>query len=149
MSDLDAMGPEQGRPIRILLVEDNPGDIRLTKESMRGSKVMVDLSVATNGREALERLRESGNPPPDLVLLDLKMPGMSGHEVLAEMKEDPELRRIPVVILTSSEAEEDVVKSYDLSAAAYVTKPVGLEGLRDIVTAIDGFWFTVVRYPED
>lgn len=138
----------RGRPVRILLVEDNSGDVRLTRESLRRSKVRVDLTVASDGEEALGELRDEESYPPDLVLLDLKMPGMSGHEVLAVMKEDPEMRRIPVVVLTSSEAEEDVVKSYDLAASAHVTKPVDLDGLREIVSAIDSFWFTVVRYPE-
>lgn len=135
-------------PIEILLVEDNPGDVRLTRESLRESKVRVNLEVALDGEQALRHMRSGDEARPDLVLLDLKLPGMSGHEVLETMKEDPDLRRIPVVVLTSSEAEEDVVKSYDLAASAYVTKPVGLEGLRKIVRSIDGFWFTVVRYPE-
>jgi CheY-like chemotaxis protein len=139
------------RPIEILLVEDNPGDVRLTREALAEAKVRNRLVVATTGREALERLRAArGAKPdrrPDLVLLDLNLPDMSGHEILATIKEDAELREIPVVVLTSSEAEEDVARSYRAHANAYVTKPVDLEGLARIVRSIDRFWFSVVRLP--
>jgi len=143
------------RPIRILLVEDNPADVRLTREMLRESKVHNDLLVANSAEEAEEILgitnepetTEAG-PRPDLVLLDLNLPVKSGHDVLQEIKSHPELRRIPVVILSSSEAEEDVVKSYDEHANAYVTKPVDLDEITTIVQSIDAFWFQVVRLPD-
>lgn len=144
---------ERGRvtPIEILLVEDNPGDVRLTREALTEAKVRNHLSVATTGREALDHLGldedSSEGERPDLVLLDLNLPDMSGHEVLTRIKEDPDLQEIPVVILTSSEAEEDVARSYRGHANAYVTKPVNLDGLARIVRSIDGFWFSVVRLP--
>ena len=143
-----------GDPIEILLVEDNPGDVRLIREAFRSSKVRNNLQVASDGVEAMELLRasleeDSGVARPDLIFLDLKMPRKSGHEVLEEIKSLDGLKRIPVVVLTSSEAEEDVVRSYDLQASAYVTKPIGLDGLRKVVQSIDAFWFTVVRLPEE
>ena len=142
------------RPARILLVEDNPADVRLTREMLREAKVRNDLLVATDAEEAERILGLSGETAsqekrPDLVLLDLNLPGKSGHELLEELKGHPELRRIPVVILTSSEAEEDIEKSYDRYANAYVTKPVDLDGISKVVRAIDEFWFEVVRLAED
>jgi CheY-like chemotaxis protein len=137
--------------IKILLVEDNPADVVLTRENLSECKILHELHVAEDGVEALSFLRRKGPhrdaPRPDLVLLDLNLPRMDGREVLAEMKADESLRRIPVVVLTSSEAEEDVVRSYELQASAYVTKPVDLEGFGKIVRGIEGFWFAVVRYP--
>lgn len=143
-----------GRPARILLIEDNPADARLTREMLRESKVRNELLVATDA-EAAERIlglageEATEEHAPDLILLDLNLPGKSGHELLEELKAHPELRRIPVVILTSSEAEEDIEKSYDRYANAYVSKPVNLEGISKIVRAIDEFWFEVVRLAED
>ena len=140
-----------GRPARILLVEDNPADVRLTREMLRESKVRNDLLVAHTAEEAeaiLGLTEETERPRPDLVLLDLNLPGKGGHELLEEIKADAHLRRIPVVVLTSSEAEEDVVKSYDRYANAYVTKPVDLGEIATIVRSIDEFWFQVVRLPE-
>lgn len=138
---------------KILLVEDNPGDVELTKENLESSKILHDLYVVADGIEAMAFLRKEGEykdaPRPDLVLLDLHLPRKGGHEVLAEMKADPTLRRIPVVVLTSSDAEEDVIKSYDLQASAYVTKPVDLAGFAKIVRGIEDFWFTVVRFPPE
>lgn len=150
---MDGDGPMNGDPIEILLVEDNPGDVRLTREAFRTSKVRNNLRVATDGVEAMELLRaceadDSDVPRPDLIFLDLNLPRKNGHEVLEEIKAIEGLRRIPVVVLTSSEAEEDVVRSYDLQASAYVTKPVGLDELRQVVQSIDDFWFSVVRLPE-
>ncbi|RMF83022.1 MAG: response regulator [Nitrospinota bacterium] len=139
--------------IRVLLVEDNPADVDLLQENLQESKILVDLHVVTDGVEAMAFLRREGPyedaPRLDLLLLDLNLPRKDGREVLAEMKADQALRRIPVVVLTSSEAEEDLVKSYDLQASAYITKPVDLEGFRKIVHGIKEFWFTVVRFPPE
>jgi len=146
------------RPVRILLVEDNPADVRLTREMLRESKVRNDLLVAHSAEEAETKLglpegTEEGTGPqdarPDLILLDLNLPIKSGHDLLKQIKDHPSLRRIPVVILTSSEAEEDIAKSYDRHANAYVTKPVDLDEIATIVRSIDDFWFQVVRLPEN
>lgn len=142
------------RAARILLVEDNPADVRLTRKMLWESKVRNDLLVARDAEEASRILGLGDVPPaaderPDLVLLDLNLPGKSGHELLEERKAHPELRRVPVVILTSSAAEEDIQKSYDRYANAYVTKPVDLEEISKVVRAIDDFWFEVVRLPEE
>lgn len=139
--------------IQILLVEDNPADADLTREKLEESKILNDLHVAVDGVEAMEFLRREGEhgaaPRPDLVLLDLNLPRKDGREVLAEMKADRSLRRIPVVVLTSSRAEEDVIRTYDLQASAHVSKPVDLSGLGRIVRGIEGFWFSVVRFPPE
>lgn len=142
-----------GRPIEILLVEDNPGDVRLTEEALREGKVVNHLSVAADGVEALAFLRREGananQPRPDLVLLDLNLPRKDGREVLSEIKSDPDLRRIPVVVLTTSKAEEDVLRSYNLHANCYITKPVDLDQFIRVVKSIDEFWLSVVRLPTD
>jgi two-component system, chemotaxis family, response regulator Rcp1 len=142
---------EHCRPIEILLVEDNPGDVRLTQEALREGKVRNHLNVAADGVEALAFLRREGQhahaPQPDLILLDLNLPKRGGREVLAEIKADPELRRIPVVILTVSKAEEDVLKSYNLHANCYITKPVNLDQFLTVVQSIEDFWLTVVMLP--
>jgi CheY-like chemotaxis protein len=142
---------EQGRPIEILLVEDNPGDVRLTIEALKEGKVRNNLAVAKDGVEALAFLRRQGSYTdanrPDLILLDLNLPRKDGREVLAEIKEDPALRRIPVVVLTTSKAEEDIVRTYDLHANCYITKPVDLEQFISVVRSIDDFWLSVVRLP--
>jgi CheY-like chemotaxis protein len=139
------------RKVEILLVEDNPGDVKLTQKAFENAALRNDLNVVTDGQEALDYLYQRGEyadaPRPDLVLLDLNLPRKNGDEVLEEIKDDDELRRIPVVILTSSEAEEDIVETYDLHANAYLTKPVSFDGFKDIVTQIEGFWFEVVRFP--
>jgi len=141
------------KKIKILLVEDNPADADLTRENLEACKILHELYVAVDGVEAMAFLRNEGKhkgaPRPDLILLDLNLPRKDGREVLAEMKADESLRPIPVVVLTSSEAEEDVVKSYELHANAYVTKPVDLEGFGKIVRGIDSFWFQVVRFPSN
>ena len=135
------------QPIEILLVEDNPGDARLTIEAMREAKVRNRIHVVEDGVEAMEFLRRQGRfgeaPRPDLILLDLNLPRKDGREVLAEVKADPDLKRIPVVVLTTSRAEEDVLRAYNLHANCYVTKPVDLEQFMKIVSQIDEFWVKV------
>ena len=142
-----------GRPVEILLVEDNPGDVRLTTEALKDAKVANHLSVVTDGLEALAFLRREGHhahaPRPDLILLDLNLPRKKGQEVLAEIKADPKLKRIPVCILTSSEAEEDILKAYNCHANCYITKPVDIEQFIKVVKSIDRFWFTIVTLPPD
>jgi CheY-like chemotaxis protein len=139
------------RPIEILLVEDSLADIDLTKEALTDAKVRNNLNVVTDGAEALAYLRREGEfaeaPRPDLVLLDLNLPKVDGREVLAAIKDDPDLKRIPVVILTTSEAEGDIVKSYDLHANCYVTKPVDLERFIGVVRSIEDFWLAIVKLP--
>lgn len=139
------------KTIDVLLVEDDPGDVLMTREAFTENKVANRLAVVSDGVSALEFLRKEGEyadaPTPDLVLLDLNLPRMDGREVLAAMKSDDELRRIPVVVLTTSEAEEDVLRSYSLHANAYVTKPVDFERFIDVVRQIDDFFVSVVRLP--
>ncbi|MFQ5875377.1 MAG: response regulator [Dehalococcoidia bacterium] len=138
-------------PVDMLLVEDNPGDIRLIREAMKENKVIINLSVVSDGVEAMAFLRQEGKYAdagrPDLVLLDLNLPKKDGREVLAEIKQDPELKRIPVVILTTSDAEQDVLKSYDLQANCYITKPVDLSQFDTVVKTIENFWFSIVKLP--
>ncbi|MDP2046842.1 MAG: response regulator [Deltaproteobacteria bacterium] len=145
------MNRENCRPIEILMVEDNLGDVRLTQEALSEGKVRNHLHVVADGVEAMAFLRREGQhahaPQPDLILLDLNLPKKSGPEVLAEIKADPELRRIPVVILTVSKAEEDVLKSYNLHANCYITKPVNLDQFLEVVKSIEDFWLTVVMLP--
>ncbi len=145
------MTNQTARPIEVLLVEDNPGDVRLTMEAMRESKVLVNLSVAPDGEEALAFLRKEGPhhaaPRPDLMLLDLNLPKKDGREVLAEIKADTDLRRIPVVVLTTSRAEEDILRTYNLHANCFITKPVDLDQFITVVGSIGEFWFSVVRLP--
>ncbi len=142
---------ESCRPIEILLVEDNPGDVRLTKEALKEGKVRNHLNVAEDGEQALAFLRREGRyseaPHPDLILLDLNLPKKNGREVLEEIKEDPELKRIPVVILTVSTAEQDILKSYNLHANCYITKPVSLDQFLSVIKSIENFWLTVVMLP--
>jgi len=144
---------QRTQPIEILLAEDNPGDVKLTRKAFENGNVLNNLHVVEDGVEAMKFLRQEGEytdePRPDLVLLDLNMPRKDGKEVLEDVKSDPELRRIPVVVLTSSSAEEDVVKSYDLHANAYLTKPVDFGGFIDVVERIEDFWLTVVKTPSE
>lgn len=146
------MMPDGTRSIDVLLVEDDPGDVLMTREAFEDNKVANNLFVVNDGVTAMEFLRKQGEhtdaPTPDLVLLDLNLPRMDGREVLAALKEDPELRRIPVVVLTTSEAEEDVLRSYSLHANAYVTKPVDFARFIEVVRQIDEFFVTVVRLPQ-
>ena len=141
------------KPIEILLVEDNAADVRLTEEALREGKVRNNLHVARDGMEALEFLKRQGKHAkatrPDLILLDLNLPRRDGREVLAEIKNDPELKMIPVVVLTTSSAEADILKSYKLHANCYITKPVDLEQFVTVVKSIDDFWLTVVRLPSE
>ena len=136
---------------KVLLIEDNPGDVRLTIEGLKESKVRNNLHIARDGVEAMAFLRRegrhSGAPRPDIILLDLNLPKKDGREVLHEIKNDDKLKRIPVVILTTSKAEEDVLKTYNLHANCYVTKPVDLEQFIVVVKSIDMFWLTVVTLP--
>jgi CheY-like chemotaxis protein len=138
------------KPIEILLIEDNIGDIRLTEEALKESNLIVNLSVARDGIEAMEFLRSAGNNnagAPDLILLDLNLPRKDGREVLQEIKNDAELRRIPVVVLTTSEAEADIVATYGLHANCYINKPVDMEQFIKIVKLLQEFWFTIVKLP--
>ena len=140
------------RAIDILLVEDNPGDVRLTQETLTHSKMHNNVIVVSNGEQALEYLYRRGEyrdaVRPDLILLDLNLPKKGGHEVLAQVKEDPELKHIPIVILTSSKAEEDILKTYNLHANCYVTKPLDLEQFSTVVNAIESFWLSIVKLPK-
>ena len=144
------MRPE-GRPIEILLVEDNPGDVRLTIEGLNEGKVRNNLHVARDGVEALAFLRRDGQfadaVRPDLILLDLNLPRKDGREVLSDIKSDPDLKTIPVVVLTTSRAEQDVLHSYELQANCYITKPVDLEQFITVVKSIEDFWLTIVTLP--
>jgi CheY-like chemotaxis protein len=138
-------------PIEILLVEDNPGDARLAIEALKESKLKNNLYVAEDGVEAMNFLYKTGKyskmPRPDLVILDLNLPKKDGREVLAEIKNDDDLKRIPVVILTISKAEEDILKSYNLHANCYVTKPLDLDQFMKVVRSIEDFWLTIVKLP--
>ena len=141
-----------GQPIEILMVEDNPGDARLAEEALRDSRVLNNLNVASDGEQAMHYLRRQGRfadaPKPDIILLDLNLPRKDGREVLAEIKADAVLRRIPVVILTTSESEEDILRTYDLHANCYITKPVDFEQFAKVVKSIEDFWFTIVKLPD-
>jgi len=139
--------------IQVLLVEDNPGDVRLTKEALKEGKMLNRVTVVGDGVEALSFLRRQGKyadaGQPDLILLDLNLPKKDGRQVLAEIKADPGLKRIPVVVLTTSSAEEDILKTYDLHANCYVIKPVDLEQFMRVVKSIEDFWITVVKLPSE
>jgi two-component system, chemotaxis family, response regulator Rcp1 len=140
-----------GTPVKILLVEDNAADARLTQESLKDCKVLNELFVVRDGVEAMEFLLRRGKygsaPEPDLVLLDLNLPKKDGREVLSFIKEDLNLRTIPVVVLTSSRAERDIVQSYRLHCNCYITKPLDLDEFGEVVKAIEGFWFSIVKLP--
>ena len=141
------------KAIEVLLVEDSPGDVRLTREAFRDARVSIRLHVVSDGVDALAFLQHEGpenahSPRPDLILLDLDLPRMDGGEVLAKIKADPELMTIPTVILTTSEAEVDILKSYELQANAYLSKPVQLEAFESLVKSVGDFWLTQVRLPQ-
>ena len=140
-------------PIEVLLVEDSPGDARLTREAFKDAKVHINLHVAPDGAKAMAFLKREGEHAnalrPDLILLDLNLPKKDGREVLAEIKESPTLKSIPVVVLTTSSSEADILRSYQLHANCYITKPVGLEGFLTVVKIIDSFWLSVVKLPRE
>ena len=139
--------------MHVLLVEDDPGDVLMTREAFEYHKLRNVLDVVTDGEQALQFLRRSGDyadaPRPGLILLDLNLPRVDGLEVLAEIKADPDLRRIPIVVLTTSQAESDILKSYDLHANCYITKPVDIDAFFNVVRSIDSFWLAVVRLPRE
>jgi two-component system, chemotaxis family, response regulator Rcp1 len=139
--------------IEVLLVEDSPGDVRLTREAFKDAKVHINLHVAMDGAQAMTFLERTGEyadaPRPDLILLDLNLPKKDGREVLGEIKESPTLMSIPVVILTTSASEADILRSYRLHANCYITKPVGLDGFLNVVRSIDSFWLSVVKLPRE
>lgn len=140
-----------GAPIEILLVEDNPGDVRLAREALKENKVRNNLHVIEDGESAMEFLRKQGKyqnaTRPDLILLDLNLPKKDGREVLAEIKEDPDLKRIPVVMLTISKAEEDIIRAYDSHVNCYITKPIDLDQFIKVVRSVEDFWLTIVKLP--
>ena len=140
-----------GMPIEILLVEDSPGDVRLTEEAMIDSRVKNKLNVVMDGEEAMRYLKREGEyseaNTPDLILLDLNLPRKDGREVLKEIKQDPELKRIPVVILTTSRSEQDILKTYESHANCYISKPVDLEEFLRVVRSINDFWLSIVKLP--
>ena len=144
---------KNGRPLEILMVEDNPGDIRLTEECLKDFRVDNKLHVVQDGEEAIGFLRKEDRfsrvPRPDLILLDLNLPKKDGREVLADIKKDSDLRRIPVVVLTTSSAEEDILKAYDLQANCYITKPVDLDAFCSVLNSVEEFWFGVAKIPRE
>lgn len=141
------------RPVEVLLVEDNPGDVRLTQEAFKDGRVLVNLTVAMDGVEALEVLNRKGvhsqKVRPDLILLDLNLPRKNGREVLEEIKADDDLKRIPVIVMTTSKAEQDIYRAYNLNANCYVTKPVDLDAFLNVVRSIEDFWLTIVTLPQE
>jgi len=144
---------ENAAPIEVLLVEDSAGDVRLTREAFKDAKVLINLHVASDGTEAMAFLRREGEyanvARPDLILLDLNLPKKDGREVLEEIKESPALKTIPVVILTTSASEADILRSYRLHANCYITKPVDLGGFLEVIKSIDSFWLSVVQLPHE
>jgi chemotaxis family two-component system response regulator Rcp1 len=142
----------EGKPLEVLLVEDSPGDVRLTQEAFRDANMAIHLHVATDGVEAMTFLRHEGDranaPRPDFILLDLNLPRMDGREVLAQIKADENLRTIPTVILTTSDSEADIVRSYELQANCYLSKPVQLDEFESLVRSINDFWLTRVKLPQ-
>lgn len=144
---------EPEEPVEILLAEDNPNDVEMTRRAFDKGKFLNNLNVVNDGIEAMKYLRQQGeydtSPRPDIMLLDLEMPRKDGKEVLADMEKDPELSMIPVIILTSSEAEQDIVESYQHHANAYMTKPVGYQEFQDTVRDVESFWFKLVKLPTE
>lgn len=153
MSQIKMSQIKMMHPVEILLVEDNPGDVRLTIEALKESKILNNLNIVADGIEAMDYLFRKGEyrnrPHPDLIILDLNLPKKDGREILAEIKEEELLKRIPVVILTTSEADEDIIMTYNLHANCYITKPVSIEKFIKVVKSIGDFWFTIVKLPPD
>jgi chemotaxis family two-component system response regulator Rcp1 len=149
---MESIGSD-AKPMEVLLVEDSPGDVRLTREALKDAKVHINLHIASDGIEAMAFLKREGHyvtvPRPDLILLDLNLPKKDGREVLEEIKRNPVLKSIPVVILTTSASEADILRSYLLHANCYITKPVDLKGFLDVVKSIDNFWLSVVKLPRE
>jgi chemotaxis family two-component system response regulator Rcp1 len=149
---MESIGSD-AKPMEVLLVEDSAGDVRLTREALKDAKVHVHLQVASDGIEAMAFLKHEGQhvhaPRPDLILLDLNLPKKDGRQVLEEIKQSPSLKSIPVVILTTSASEADILRSYMLHANCYITKPVDLNGFLDVVKSIDNFWLSVVKLPRE
>jgi CheY-like chemotaxis protein len=141
--------PKTGRPVQILLVEDNPGDVGLTLEALKEATLPNKLTVVKNGADALSLLRHAGAARPDLILLDLNLPKKDGRKVLAEIKSDDNLKRIPVVVLTTSEDEQDVLESYNLHANCYIVKPLDLDRFITVVKSIEDFWLRIVVLPKN
>jgi len=145
-------GQTKGKPIEILMVEDNPADVRLTREAFRDASVLNNMNVTVDGEDAMSFLKREGrykdSPRPDLILLDLNLPKKDGREVLEEIKEDQDLRRIPVVVFTTSDDEKDVSRAYNLHANAYIKKPVDLDQFIRIVAVVEDFWLSVVKLPQ-
>jgi chemotaxis family two-component system response regulator Rcp1 len=141
------------KPIHILMVEDDPADVRLTREALKNKKVHTTMDTVSDGLEAMAYLRKEGGyadrPRPDLILLDLNMPRMDGREVLAELQQDPKFRYIPVIVLTTSEGEEDILSAYEMNANCYITKPVDWKQFIRVVELIEDFWLTVVKLPKE
>jgi two-component system, chemotaxis family, response regulator Rcp1 len=146
------MAYRQSRPVEVLLVEDNPGDVRLTQEALKDGRVLVNLTVAADGVEALDILHRTGahasKARPDLILLDLNLPKKNGREVLEVIKADDDLKQIPVIVMTTSKAEQDIHRAYHLNANCYVTKPVDLDEFLNVVRSIEDFWLTIVTLPQ-
>jgi CheY-like chemotaxis protein len=149
---MESIGSD-AKPMEVLLVEDSAGDVRLTREALKDAKVHVHLQVVSDGIEAMAFLKREGQhvqaPRPDLILLDLNLPKKDGRQVLEEIKQSPSLKSIPVVILTTSASEADILRSYMLHANCYITKPVDLNGFLDVVKSIDNFWLSVVKLPRE
>ena len=139
------------RKLEVLLIEDDPEDVDLTQEALERSKVMIKLNVVNDGEEALAYLRREGQyqecPKPALVWLDLNLPGMSGQEILSAIRRDPSIKHIPIVVLTTSDADEDILKSYQLGANCYVQKPIGIREFQEMLNDLEKFWFAVVKLP--
>lgn len=138
---------DSAEAIHILIVEDNPGDARLAEEALTEGKVSNKITLAKDGVEAMDYLKNEDNPCPDLIFLDLNLPKMNGKDVLAEIKKDPRLKRIPVIILTTSNADEDISSTYDLHANCYITKPVGFDQFIEVIQSVENFWFSIVKLP--
>ncbi len=146
------MNRKDADPAVILIIEDNPGDVELIRQAFKNFKILNSLENVSDGEKAMQFLKKEGSyknaPRPDMILLDLNLPRKDGREVLSDIKNDPGLKSIPIIVLTSSSAEEDVVKAYDLHANCYIKKPVDFDGLMNVVQSIDNFWFTIVRLPK-